>query len=489
MRPVDLSLQCRGNHDRVAEELEQASTGAWLPSSRRQSAKWPSRRATPSPCEQVGRCGQRRSVSRRQGRNETLVAFFTSGKRASTTVRRARREKSKWRVQQIRKIDGSSSVPLRQRLAMIVRAVVAKANRYGISVTGLNETQMRLHERNFTITAPGSDVDPVYDAFVPVVALTHTSWERWMPPARSPSAEWSLSNRTAGQTRSPSRCRSVATLNRMQWTIIENDPFVCCMHDGSVVEHNARTACTHSSSNQRKLGSGGAPRHTKAMDAYLRRCFRATATRACQCAWDSPEKRFLASGRCRWTVAAVVEAPSSKDAHAPVCALCGNEDGSSFRGTFSARNPLVQPRRTCQALSARRPNEARYGNMSRSQRGRCSVRSTTAQWSSRYSAGKAIETCSLESCTAMARRRKGRTQNCAGTGEPAPVSGSMALFMFLRIARAARCQPPWRSHRRWWSVGATTGVRLMPAEFHGTPLSAQSQGANHCGGCALWYQH
>ena len=39
----DLSLQCCGNHDRVAQELEQASTSAWLPRSRRQNAKWPSR--------------------------------------------------------------------------------------------------------------------------------------------------------------------------------------------------------------------------------------------------------------------------------------------------------------------------------------------------------------------------------------------------------------------------------------------------------------
>ena len=34
----------------------------------------------------------------------------------------------------------------------------------------------------------GGDVDQVYDAFVPVVALTHTSWDRWMLPARWPSA-------------------------------------------------------------------------------------------------------------------------------------------------------------------------------------------------------------------------------------------------------------------------------------------------------------
>ena len=51
----------------------------------------------------------------------------------------------------MRKIQGMSSVPLRQRLAVIARAAAAKANRYRVSVTGLNALQ--LHQ-----SVPGSFV-------------------------------------------------------------------------------------------------------------------------------------------------------------------------------------------------------------------------------------------------------------------------------------------------------------------------------------------
>ena len=72
----------------------------------------------------------------------------------------------------------------------------------------------------------------------------------------------------------------------------------------------------------------------------------------------------------------------------PQCVLsAATKTAARSLGTISARNPLVQPRRTCQALSARRSNEASYGNMSRLQHGYCSVRSTAAQWGSQCSAG------------------------------------------------------------------------------------------------------
>ena len=36
----------------------------------------------------------------------------------------------------------------------------------------------------------------------------------------------------------------VATLRRMQWTILEHDPFLWCMHDGRIVD--PRRVCPHS---------------------------------------------------------------------------------------------------------------------------------------------------------------------------------------------------------------------------------------------------
>ena len=116
----------------------------------------------------------------------------------STAVRRARLEKSKGRVKRIRKIHGNSSVPLRQRLARIAKSSISKANHYGISVTGLNETQLqqsrsqmtsclaqRLHGKSvmMVLMAAGDQLDPVFDSLAPVIALTHALWDGWMPQA------------------------------------------------------------------------------------------------------------------------------------------------------------------------------------------------------------------------------------------------------------------------------------------------------------------
>ena len=64
---------------------------------------------------------------------------FAWRRRVSTAVRQARLEKSEGRVRGIGKIHGRSSVPLRQRLAMIPRASASEANHCGAAVTGLND--------------------------------------------------------------------------------------------------------------------------------------------------------------------------------------------------------------------------------------------------------------------------------------------------------------------------------------------------------------
>ena len=108
--------------------VEQASTSAWLPSSRRQNAKWPS-------SEQLRLRANKQagavSAARCPGGTKLWHLVLRRAKRASTAVRRARLEKSKWRVQRIRKIDGRSSVPLRQRLAITLHTQADLTYRVG----------------------------------------------------------------------------------------------------------------------------------------------------------------------------------------------------------------------------------------------------------------------------------------------------------------------------------------------------------------------
>ena len=127
----DLSLQRFGNHNRVAHELE-------LPSASVAS------KLTQAGCEIATKKSKvlGNSASVRAKLQLRLAPFgvqatraernfgidFTSGKRASTAVRRAQLEKSEGRVRRIRKIHGKSSVPLWQRPARIANASVSKVD-------------------------------------------------------------------------------------------------------------------------------------------------------------------------------------------------------------------------------------------------------------------------------------------------------------------------------------------------------------------------
>ena len=96
-----------------------------------------------------------------------------SGNRPSTAVRREELDKSRRRALRIKKIRVRSSVPQRQRLAIIARAAVAKANHHGVSSQVASCLAKRPHGTSVTMVLkePGSELDPVYDSLAPVVAL------------------------------------------------------------------------------------------------------------------------------------------------------------------------------------------------------------------------------------------------------------------------------------------------------------------------------
>ena len=105
------SLQRFDDHNRIAHELELASTCM-------------ATKLTQAGCEMATKKSKVLSNSGsvraklqlrlpQRGQNRNLGIDFTSRKRVSTAVRRARLEKSTGRVKRIRTIHGRSSVPLR----------------------------------------------------------------------------------------------------------------------------------------------------------------------------------------------------------------------------------------------------------------------------------------------------------------------------------------------------------------------------------------
>ena len=86
------------------------------------------------------------------------------------------------------------------------------------------------------------------DSLAPVIALTHAPWDGWMPVVpmakcvRAAQLEQRNSARPWTVVKGPFGA-AVATLKRMQWTIIEHDPFLWCMHDGRIVDR--RRVCRH----------------------------------------------------------------------------------------------------------------------------------------------------------------------------------------------------------------------------------------------------
>ena len=82
--------------------------------------------------------------------------------------------------------------------------------------------------------AAGNELDPVYDSLAPVITLTARAVVGHLDaachhgqvcPNRSSSTMRDLGLHVKGPD-GP----AVATLKRMQWTILEHDPFLCCMN-------------------------------------------------------------------------------------------------------------------------------------------------------------------------------------------------------------------------------------------------------------------
>ena len=109
----------------------------------------------------------------------------------------------------------------------------------------------RMHGKSATMVlmVAGSELDPVFGSLAPVIAFTYAVWDRWMPLAtmakgvRKAQLEQRENARPWTAVKGPSGA-AVATLARMQWTILEHDPFLWCMHDGRIVD--PRRVCPHS---------------------------------------------------------------------------------------------------------------------------------------------------------------------------------------------------------------------------------------------------
>ena len=256
----DRSLQRFGDHDRVARELELASTcmAAKLMQAGCEMATKKSSKVL-SKSISVRAKLQMRLVplgvkATRADRN--LGIDFASGKRVSTAVRRARPERSRGCVKRIRNIHGKSSVPWRRRLAQSAHASVSHANHCGVAVTGLNETQLQQSRSKgasrlatMVLIMAGNELDPVFDSLAPVIALTHALWDGWMPLATMAKCIKTAQLEQRDSTRPWTAAKGpfgapVATLKRMQWTVLEHGPFLWCMHDGRIVD--PRRVCPHS---------------------------------------------------------------------------------------------------------------------------------------------------------------------------------------------------------------------------------------------------
>ena len=188
---------------------------------------------------------------------------FTPEKRASTAVRRTWLEKSKLCVKRIRKIHGRSSVPLRQRLAVIARASLSKANHCVVAVTEPNETELqqfrfqvasclakRLHwEKRHKGAHGGRKRLGPSVRFTRARGRAHARVVGHLDAATMAKCVKVAQHEQFDNARPWAAVRgvfgaAVATLKRMQWTVFEHDPLLWCMHDGRVVD--PRRTCPQS---------------------------------------------------------------------------------------------------------------------------------------------------------------------------------------------------------------------------------------------------
>ena len=122
---------------------------------------------------------------------------------------------------------------------------MSKATLCGVAVIGLNETQLqqprsqmasclakRMHGKSATMVLmmAGDELDPVFDPLASVNALAHALWDGWMPQATM------AKSRSLDRRERSVRCGCCDPQTHVQWTILEHDPFLWCMHDGRIVD-------------------------------------------------------------------------------------------------------------------------------------------------------------------------------------------------------------------------------------------------------------
>ena len=282
-----------------------------------------------------------------------------------------------------------------------------------------------------------NELDPVFDSLAPVIALTHALSDGWMPLATMAKCVKTAQLEQRDSTRPWTAAKGpfgapVATLKRMQWTVLEHGPFLWCMHDGRIVD--PRRVCPHS------------------MHILLKRTARA---------WQWRRAALHEGWSCRSTCARsslTGSGPSERKYRAartlsPLCALCGSEEGSLTHRHFAVSK--------CQTASqaARR---APCGSTSLCHRARCYQPSKSEHQGTlcpAKPAGQVTAACSQEWSTATASAYEGQDADLcvagwglaanAGAGQPVAVCGTLpfliqdvdgaelvGVFMFLRIAQA-----------------------------------------------------
>ena len=193
------------------------------------------------------------------------------------------------------------------------------------SSPGPTETCLATRLLGKSVTMVLMAADPVFDSLAPVIALPNALWNGWMSQATKAKCVKVAQTEQRDSARRWTAVKGpfsavVATLNRVQWTILEHDPFFWCMHDGRTLP---LTACTSCSRRRRGRGNGGVLRCEGLDRAVFAPQFASLHTQRL----SMPEQAYLRSVVVdgRWAQLRKYRVARTL---LPPCALCGSEAGS-----------------------------------------------------------------------------------------------------------------------------------------------------------------
>ena len=314
----------------------------------------------------------------------------------------------------------------------------------------------------------GSELDPVFDSLAPVIALTDAVWDRWMPLAtmekcvRKAQVEQRENARPWAAVKGPFGA-AVATLARMQWTILEHDPFLWCMHDGRIVDPGR--VCPHS---MRILLNEAA----RAWQCQPWSGRNAPVRRAEQLPLSTHEQGYLRSVVVggQWTQQRKHRAAKTLSS---LCALCGSEEGSLIHRHFRCSTVQYgEPSNMLGPFHAAAESGALWTHESFAARAllpalRGRPPGYTVPYETRwtgdrslftgviYGDGSAYEGHDADVCVAG----WGLVANTSSSALGSPMSRIAVLLS--RASTSVGVRAPRPAHQRGRICGATSGARLM----------------------------